>query len=173
MTESHYKLARALGDIHYEIDTDKSRLDIAVIHRFLRDTHWAKGIPLPVLERAIANAIAFGLYRGERQIGFARVVTDYATFAYLADVFVLPDERGLGLGAWLVRAILAHPDLQGMRRWLLGTRDAHGLYRRSGFTDPPAPFSFLERLDPEVYAEPVPEPSGRRGTELAAQDAGY
>jgi GNAT superfamily N-acetyltransferase len=106
------------------------------------------------MQRAIDNSLAFGLYRGARQVGFARVVTDHATFAYLADVFVVEAERGKGLGRHLVDIILAHPDLQGLRRWLLGTRDAHSLYRRCGFAEPPAPFSFLERLGGAVYARP-------------------
>ena len=133
-----------------EIDTAKARLDIAMIHAFLAATHWAKGIPLAVLRRAVENSVCFGVYREKRQLGFARVVTDYATFAYLADVFVVAGERNAGLGRWLIETILEHPDLQGLRRWLLGTRDAHSLYRGCGFAEPPAPFSFLERLAPSV-----------------------
>jgi GNAT superfamily N-acetyltransferase len=136
-----------------EIDTDKARLDLAMIHAFLARSHWAKGIGLAVLQRAIEHSVAFGLYREGRQIGFARVVTDHATFAYLADVFIVEPERNAGLGQWFVETILAHPELQGMRRWLLGTRYAQNLYRRCGFSEPPAPFSFLERLDPDVYAD--------------------
>lgn len=134
-----------------EIDTDKARLDLALIHAFLVRSHWAKGIPFAVMKKAIDNALAFGLYRGGLQIGFARVVTDHATFAYLADVFVVEAERGKGLGKLLVETILAHPDLQGLRRWLLGTRDAQGLYRGRGFSEPPRGFAFLERLDGDVY----------------------
>jgi GNAT superfamily N-acetyltransferase len=104
-----------------------------------------------VIKRAIKHSMAFGLYRDGRQVGFARAVTDHATFAYLADVFVVTAERGRGLGTWLVETILAHPDMRGLRRWLLGTRDAQALYRRCGFTAPPPPFSFLERNDPTVY----------------------
>ncbi|HEX3498124.1 MAG TPA: GNAT family N-acetyltransferase [Stellaceae bacterium] len=134
-----------------EIDTDKARLDLAMIHGFLVRSHWAAGIPFAVMTRAIDNSLAFGLYRDGRQIGFARVVTDHATFAYLADVFVVEAERGKGLGRHLVDTILAYPELQGLRRWLLGTRGAHNLYRRCGFAEPPAPFSFLERLDGAIY----------------------
>ena len=134
-----------------EIDTDKARLDLALIHAVLVRSHWAKGIPFAVMKTAIDNALAFGLYRGGKQIGFARVVTDHATFAYLADVFIVEDERGKGLGKLLVETILAHPDLQGLRRWLLGTRDAQGLYRRCGFSEPPRGFAFLERHDGQVY----------------------
>jgi GNAT superfamily N-acetyltransferase len=138
----------------FEIDTDKARLDLPLIHDFLSRSHWAQGIPLATLKKAIANSMTFGLYRGHRQLGFARVVTDYATFAYLADVFVVEGERNNGLGQALVDAILAHPDLQGLRRWLLGTRDAQSLYKRCGFADPPAQFRFLERLMPGAYAAP-------------------
>jgi GNAT superfamily N-acetyltransferase len=134
-----------------EIDTDKARLDLALIHAVLVRSHWAKGIPFAVMKTAIDNALAFGLYRSGNQIGFARVVTDHATFAYLADVFIVEAERGKGLGKFLVETILAHPELQGLRRWLLGTRDAQDLYRRCGFSEPPRGFAFLERLDGEVY----------------------
>ncbi len=137
--------------ISCEIDTDKARLDLALIHDVLVRSHWAKGIPFAVMKKAINNALAFGLYRGSRQIGFARVVTDHATFAYLADVFVVEAERGKGLGKFLVETILSHPELQGLRRWLLGTRDAQGLYQRCGFSAPPHGFAFLERLDWQVY----------------------
>lgn len=134
-----------------EIDTDKTRLDLALIHAFLVRSHWARGIPFAVMKNAIDNSLAFGLYRGGDQIGFARVVSDHATFAYLADVFVVKAERGKGLGKVLVETILAHPDLQGLRRWLLGSRDAQALYRRCGFSEPPRGFAFLERHDGEVY----------------------
>jgi GNAT superfamily N-acetyltransferase len=139
---------RAAADLiaSCEIDTDQSRLDLAMIHAFLVRSHWAKGIPFAVMCKAIEHSIAFGLYRDGRQVGFARVVTDHATFAYLADVFVLEEHRNAGLGRHLVETILAHPELQGLRRWLLGTRDAQSLYRRCGFADPPRPFVFLERL---------------------------
>jgi GNAT superfamily N-acetyltransferase len=153
MQHSIFSVARRAGGIRYEISTDPGRLDRRLIHRFLERSHWAKGIPFAVLERAIAGSVPFGLYRGARQVGFARVVTDGATFAYLADVFVLPGERGKGLGRWLIESVLAHPDLQGLRRWLLGTRDAQALYRRCGFSEPAPPFAFMERLDAGVYAE--------------------
>jgi GNAT superfamily N-acetyltransferase len=129
-----------------EIDTDKTRLDHAMINALLVRSRWAKGIPFAVMCKAIEHSIAFGLYRDGRQIGFARVVTDHATFAYLADVFVVESERNRGLGRHLVETVLAHPELQGLRRWLLGTRDAQSLYRRCGFAEPPPPFAFLERL---------------------------
>ncbi len=136
----------------YEIDTDRARLDLAMIYGFLSRSHWAKGIPLATLQKAIENSLPFGLYRDGRQIDFARVVTDHATFAYLADVFVLEEERNAGLGQRLVETIMAHPELQGMRRWLLGTRNAQSLYKRCGFAEAPPPFSFLQKLDSEAYA---------------------
>jgi GNAT superfamily N-acetyltransferase len=137
-----------------EIDTDKARLDLGLIHEFLARSHWATGIPFAVMKRAIDNSLSFGLYRGARQIGFARIVTDHATFAYLADVFVVEPERGKGLGRFLVETILAHPELQGLRRWLLVTRDAQNLYQRCGFETPPGSYSFLERVNRNVYARP-------------------
>ena len=154
MTQRRYSLAKIQDGVRYEIDTDRARLDIGKVHDFLSQSHWARGIPLMVVERSIANSLAFGLYRDGKQIGFARVVTDRATFAYLADVFVLPEARGLGLGRWLVDSILAHPGLQGLRRWLLGTKYARGLYESIGFSEPPSPFAFLEKLDSEVYERP-------------------
>jgi GNAT superfamily N-acetyltransferase len=137
-----------------EIDTDPSRLDLGFIHGFLVRSHWASGIPLSTLQRAIEHSIPFGLYKDGRQIGFARVVSDHATFAYFADVFVLAEERGKGYARQLIATALEHPELQGLRRWLLGTRDAAGLYKQLGFAEAPAGFSFLERLDDDVYATP-------------------
>jgi GNAT superfamily N-acetyltransferase len=151
MSKFIFPLSRAAVNARYEIDTDKARLDRAVIHRFLALSPWARGIPRALLDRAIDGSMTFGLYRDGCQVGFSRVVTDFATFAYIADVFVLPEERGKGLGRWLVEAMLAHPELQGLRRWLLGTRSAHGLYRRCGFAEAAPPFAFLERHDAAVY----------------------
>mgnify|MGYP001292097524 CR=1 FL=1 len=163
MTQTMFPVIRlANGSIRYEIDTDKARLDLAVIHGFLARSHWATGIPLSVVERAIENSLVFGLYRDGRQIGFARIVSDHATFAYLADVFVLAPERGKRLGRWLVETVLRHPELQGLRRWLLGTRDAQGLYAQCGFRAPAPPFAFMERSDQAVYDEPpAVAPRGR------------
>ena len=137
----------------YLISTDKRLLDVPVIHTFLAHSYWAAGIPLEVVKRSIENSLAFGLYEGERQIGFARVITDRATFAYLADVFILEDFRGLGLGAWLIEAVMSHPELQGLRRWMLVTKDAHKLYRKSGFADLKNPASIMEKTDPTVYSK--------------------
>jgi GNAT superfamily N-acetyltransferase len=120
----------------YEISTDRTRLDIDLVHRFLsEESYWAKGRDRASTDRAIENSIPFGVYLGGRQVGFARVVTDRATFAWLADVFILPDHRGHGLGKRLVETVLTHPDFDGMKRWMLGTLDAHELYRRYGFED--------------------------------------
>jgi GNAT superfamily N-acetyltransferase len=156
MADSILSVRKSGAGACLEIDTDKARLDRTLIHDFLARSDWSLGIPRAVVERAIEHSLAFGLYCASgtsdwRQIGFARIVTDHATFAYLADVFILPEARGQGLGHWLVATILAHPELQGLRRWLLGTRHAHGLYRRNGFREPASPFSFLERNDPEIY----------------------
>lgn len=134
------------------VDTDPARLDLAVVHGFLAESYWAKGIPLETVRRSIRNSLCFGLYEAENQIGFARVVSDRATFAYLADVFVLESHRGRGLGKLLMGAVVAHPDLQGLRRWMLATRDAHGLYAQYGFTPLPVPERFMQRHDPDVYA---------------------
>ena len=118
----------------YEISTDTGRLDRAVIHRFLsEESYWARGVPRDVVDRAIENSLCFGLYHDDVQVGFARAVTDRAAIAYLADVFVLPEHRGKGLGKWLIEEVLAHPDLQGLRRFFLGTEDAHSLYQHFGF----------------------------------------
>jgi GNAT superfamily N-acetyltransferase len=133
------------------VDTDKRRLDVERIHAFLTTSYWAKGIPLDVVRRSIERSLCFGLYDGDEQVGFARVVSDGATFAYLADVFVLDSHRGRGLGKLLVSEVLAHPELQGLRRWVLATRDAHALYAQHGFTPLSNPQRFMERHDPDVY----------------------
>jgi len=150
---------RITTGVAYEIDTAKDRLDIGLIHDFLdRCSHWARGIPRDVLERAIVNSLCFGLYRDGEQIGFARVVTDEATFAYLSDVFVVAAHRNDGLGQFLVEAVLAHEPLQGLRRWHLVTRDAASLYRRCGFADlQPPPLTYLDRFDPDVYVRTEPK----------------
>jgi GNAT superfamily N-acetyltransferase len=131
----------------YLVSTDRSLLDLQVIHGYLSTSYWAAGVPEEVVGQSIENSLNFGVYRGEEQVGFARVVTDRATFAYLADVFVLEAHRGQGLGKWLVEVVLSHPDLQGLRRWMLATRDAHDLYRRYAFTELARPAIFMERRD--------------------------
>ena len=144
--------SRDSGAHVYQIDTDRARLDLDLIHDFLTNgSHWARGIPRATFDRAIAHSRAYGLYRDGAQIGFARVITDEATFAYVADVFVLAEARNEGHGQWLVDTILADPALAGLRRWLWVTRDAASLYRRCGFTDL-APYTYLERWDADCYA---------------------
>lgn len=135
-----------------EIDTDKARLDVALIHGFLTNSYWAAGIPVDVVRRSIEGSLCFGIYDAGRQVGFARVISDYATFAYLADVFVLESHRGRGLSKRLMAAIMAHPRLQHLRRWLLATRDAHGLYEQFGFRALAIPERFMELHDPAVYS---------------------
>jgi GNAT superfamily N-acetyltransferase len=135
----------------FTVTTDKARLDRDVIERFLGSSYWAENIPRTTVDKSIDNSLCFGLLEENRQIGFARVVTDSATFAYLADVFVLPEHRGAGLGKWLIECVVSHPDLQGLRRWVLGTRDAHGLYRQFGFTPLKRPEIFMELHNPDVY----------------------
>jgi GNAT superfamily N-acetyltransferase len=131
----------------YAISTDPARLNIAMIHEYLStSSYWAAGRPLEVVRRGIENSLSFGVFQGTEQAGFARVVTDYATFAWLADVFVLPGFQGQGLGKWLIGVIIAHPRLQGLRRWVLATKDAHGLYAQFGFTELHAPERFMERF---------------------------
>lgn len=145
-TEEAMQTEWQLGD--YTISTDAARLDVDLIFEFLSTrSYWAKGRTRAAVKRSIAHSLSFGLYRHDQQIGFARVVTDYATFAYLADVFVLEAERGRGLGKWLLAIIVAHPALQGLRRWLLATRDAHGLYQQAGFTPLLQPERWMERFN--------------------------
>jgi len=131
----------------YLVSTDPARLDLETVHGFLTNSYWARGVPPDVVERSIENSLCFGLYRGDEQVGFARVVTDRATFAWLADVFVLEEHRGRGLGGWLVGIVLAHPELRGLRRWMLATADAHGLYGGHGFRGLGSPEIFMERKD--------------------------
>jgi GNAT superfamily N-acetyltransferase len=144
-------------EIVYEIDTDLARLDYPAIQRFLAGSYWAKDIPLEVVEAACAGSVCFGLHaREERggweQVGFGRVVTDAATFGYLADVYVLEAHRGRGLSKWLVECVLSHPRLQHFRRWMLATRDAHGLYARFGFEPLGDPGKFMEIARPGLYS---------------------
>jgi len=136
----------------YEISTDPTRLDLDAIHAFLSSTYWSPGIPREVVARAIAHSLCFGVYHEGAQVGFARMVTDRATFAYLADVYLLEAHRGKGLARRLVGAIMEHPELQGLRRMMLATRDAHGLYAKFGFTPLAAPDRMMERHRPNVYA---------------------
>ena len=134
------------------ITTEKAELDIPFIHQFLSEqSTWAKGIPLAVVQRSIEHSLCFGGFLGNAQVAFARVVSDYATFANLVDVFVLPEHRGKGYSKALMSAVLAHPQLQGLRRMMLATGDAHGLYAQYGFTAPLYPQSLMERYFPGIY----------------------
>ncbi len=135
----------------YRITTDPARVDVDLVHRVLKDSYWAKGIPFDLVKRSIEHSLNFSLFHGTEQVGFGRVITDYATFAYVGDVFVLAHHRGKGLSKWLMRVMVEHPELQGFRRWVLLTRDAHGLYRQLGFTPLAQPERYMERWTPEAY----------------------
>jgi GNAT superfamily N-acetyltransferase len=134
------------------ISTDRARLDLDMIHTFLTSCYWAKGISREIVARSIEHSLCFGVYDGSgAQIGFARVVSDFATVAYLGDVFILESHRGRGLSKWMMEFIMQHPALQNLRRWILLTRDAHGLYAQFGFTPVKAPDRYMELHDPHVY----------------------
>jgi GNAT superfamily N-acetyltransferase len=135
----------------YEVTSDVARLDVRAIHAFLATSYWSPGVPLSVVQRAVDNSVCFGVLCDGEQVAFARVVTDKATFGYLADVYVLEAHRGRGLSHKMLEAIKAHPDLQGLRRMLLATRDAHGLYRQYGFRPLAAPDRLMEIHVPDVY----------------------
>jgi GNAT superfamily N-acetyltransferase len=137
----------------YELSTDRQRIEAEVVHTFLSQSYWSPGIPRGVVERAIANSLCFGVYTGAQQVGFARVITDKATFAYLADVFILEPHRGKGLSKWLMEFITGHEDLQGLRRFMLATKDAHSLYTKFGFAALANPSRMMENLKPDVYRQ--------------------
>ena len=144
---NHYSHHRG----EFLVTTDPARLDIDFIHGYLVRSYWSEGIPRKVVERGIANSLCFGVYEGDNQVGFARIISDFATFAYLADVFIIESHRSRGLSKFLMECIMKHPELQGLRRWVLGTRDAHGLYERYGFRPLAKPDRYMEIHDPEVY----------------------
>ena len=136
----------------FTISTDKTLLQLDVIYRFLlEESYWSHGRTREQMERAIEHSLCFGIYQREQQIGFARVVSDFATFAYLGDVFVLEEFRGRGLSKWLMETIVEYPDLQGLRRWILATRDAHGLYEQYGFASLRFPERWMEKTAPDAY----------------------
>ena len=135
----------------FTISTDKNKIDIDYVHAFLTRSYWSPGIPMETVRRAMENSLCFGIYDNQKQIGYARMITDQATFAYLADVFIDEEFRGKGLGKWLVGAILAHPGLQGLRRTLLATRDAHSLYAQFGFTPFTNPERWMQIHIPDAY----------------------
>lgn len=136
----------------YHISTAKNEIDVELVHRYLAtDSYWAAGIPKDIVIKSIKNSLCFGIYKEMQQVGFARVVSDFATYAYLADVFVVEQERGRGLSKWLMQAIVDHPELQGLRRFVLATKDAHGLYAQFGFLPYSNPDRLMCRHDPDVY----------------------
>jgi GNAT superfamily N-acetyltransferase len=137
----------------YEITTDKLRMSVEAAHAFLSQAYWSPGVPLATVQRAFHNSLCFAVLAGAEQVGFARVVTDKATFAYLADVYILETHRGKGLAKRLVQAIQEHPDLQGLRRFMLATRDAHSLYAQFGFAPLSGPSRFMELHNPDAYAQ--------------------
>jgi GNAT superfamily N-acetyltransferase len=140
----------------FEISTDPTRIDLDVTQQFLStEAYWSQGVPRDIVQRAVAGSIVFGVYHrtatGWEQVGMARVVSDRATFAWVCDVFVLDSFRGHGLGKWLMECVAAHPELQGLRRWMLATRDAQGLYKQTGFTELHDPSRFMEKWVPDIY----------------------
>lgn len=135
----------------YQISCDPARLDLNLVHGFLSQSYWSPGIPRTVVERALRGSLAFGAYANDQQVGFARVITDRATFAYVADVFVIEEHRGRGVSKLLMQAMIDHPDLQGLRRWSLVTRDAHGLYEQFGFRPVAQPERHMEILRRDIY----------------------
>ncbi len=137
----------------YRISDLRSELDLVAIHAWLTQSYWSPGIPIGTVQRAIENSLCFGLYHEGQQIGFARVVSDFATFGYLCDVYVLEGHRGQGLGKWLMQCVMQHPHLQGLRRFMLATRDAHGLYQTFGFAAPANPASLMEITKPNIYLQ--------------------
>jgi N-acetylglutamate synthase-like GNAT family acetyltransferase len=147
---SHHEQKRG----EFTISTDKRRLDLDVIHEFLTHSYWAAGISREVVALSIDNSLCFGIYSNAQQVGFARIISDYATFAYLADVFVLEAFRGKGLSRFLMQCIVEQPSLQGLRRWVLCTRDAHGLYAQFGFKPLHSPELFMEIHNRDIYKRP-------------------
>lgn len=135
----------------FRISTNDAEFDINYIHQFLSNSYWAENIPIETVKRSIKGSLSFGLFNGEKQIGFARVITDQSTFAYLADVFIDETYRGKGLSKWLMEVILQHPSLQGLRRFMLATRDAHDLYAKFGFTPIAEPQRLMQIHNPDVY----------------------
>lgn len=136
----------------YLITTDRSKLELKIIHNYLaKESYWCRNIPFEVFKKSSDNSLNFGLFYKERQIGYARVITDYATVAYLGDVFVLKEFRGQGLSKWLLGIVMSHPDLQGLRRWILLTKDAHSLYKKFGWKNIASPELWMEKHNPDLY----------------------
>lgn len=151
MTAPDAPIESTRGD--YVISTDKARIDVKAVHAFLASTYWSPEIPESVVRRGIAGALCFGIYHGANQVGFARVITDCATYAYLSDVFVLEAHRGRGLAKWMMEVIMAHPSLQGLRRFALSTRDARTLYEQFGFETVANPHRQMEILNRDIYRQ--------------------
>ena len=140
----------------YTITTDQSQFDLEAIHRFLSEqSYWAKGVPREVVERSLKGSLCFGVLKGREQVGLARVITDGAVFAYLCDVYILPEHRGQGLSKWLMETIVQHPELQGLRKWMLATQDAHGLYAQFGFSPLRNPDRVMEIARPRLYEQAI------------------
>lgn len=137
----------------YVISTDKSRLHVDAIHSSLSQCYWSLGVPLHIIEKAIAGSICFGIYFDEQQVGFSRVITDHATFGYLADVYVVEEHKGKGLSKWMLSCVFSHPELQDLRRFMLATSDAHGLYQKFGFDELSKPEIMMEIARPDIYQE--------------------
>jgi GNAT superfamily N-acetyltransferase len=135
----------------YLVSTDRALIDIEVVFEVLTNSYWANGIGREILVRSIENALCFGIYKGREQVGFARVISDFATYAYIGDLFIVESHQGRGLGKFLMESILKHPQLQGLRRWSLVTRDAHGLYEKFGFGALKKPENYMEIMNPDVY----------------------
>ncbi|MGQ0508397.1 MAG: GNAT family N-acetyltransferase [Myxococcaceae bacterium] len=135
----------------YEVDTTIGRIDTKAVHAYLSRSYWAEGISPDRVERSVRNSLCFGVYNGSQLIGFARVISDRATCAYLCDVFILEEHQGKGLGIWLMECVQAHSELASLRRWILATLDAHGLYEKTGFGPLTAPERFMEKIDRDVY----------------------
>ena len=151
MTEGEREWRRG----EYTISTDKTRLDLAIIHDFISNhSYWGRGRKIKTVQRSLDHSLNFGIFKKDQQVGFARVVTDFATFAWIADVFILEEHRGQGLAKWLMKSILSHPELQGFRRWVLATKDAHELYLKFGFQELRRPERWLERPDPQMLEAP-------------------
>ncbi|PMG28344.1 GNAT family N-acetyltransferase [Shewanella sp. 10N.286.52.C2] len=143
-----------LGNKGYVISTDQNKLDISVIHGFISQSYWAKGMPITVLAKAIEHSLCFGVFTDQdQQVGFARLITDRATFAYLADVFITDQHRGIGLSKLLIEKVISHPDIQGLRRMMLATRDAHGLYAQYGFLPIDNPEILMQIWRPNIYQQ--------------------
>lgn len=136
---------------NYLISTDIQKLDLAIIHNFLTNSYWSKGITIEKVKRSIEHSLCFGVYEGTKQIGFARVITDYTIFGYLADVFIIEEYRGNGLSKWLMECVVNHPEIQDLRSWMLATKDAHSLYEKYGFKKIEEPGKYMSKKNPDFY----------------------